>query len=367
MTNGKKFILLYVVSADGYCDACTDLYPEFITVASLFAREKNIFFGKVSDSKLIDMLDIKEFPSVVYYEHGSASHQPLLGDISIDNLVSTVKKGMRGDFSDIQIKYTVPLTDSTFEECIANPRQHAFIIVYDKDSASTAEAELKLFEDLAMTFKHDEELLIGSINATKEIKLAGDFAVKRYPAFYWYGKGDKSIRKRYGGRMDIDELLAFVNDQTNLDRKLGGELMESAGRVPELDTLVAMYIDDIMEGVELEAAIADAKEYAKNAKINRKYAPYYVTLLKKINDAGKVEVIDEERDHQVKLLTIGELTPKQKDDLMRKRNILHRFVDEMAMRLIDGDRETVRVVRGNKQNKAKKSDHVQHDDLHQEL
>ncbi|GAB1598189.1 hypothetical protein Ahia01_000095800 [Argonauta hians] len=64
---------------------------------------------------------------------------------------------------------------------------------------------------------------------------------------------------------------------------------------------------------------------------------YYTYLIENIHKTESSDFLEEERGEVLKKISSRELTPVQVDNLRRKQNILHKFIDEIAMFLIHRD------------------------------
>ncbi|XP_029635725.1 protein disulfide-isomerase erp38-like isoform X1 [Octopus sinensis] len=320
------FSILFVATND--CVQCDIEYPKFLAASQPFHSDPQIYFGHVTDSELIKSFGVTEYPSIVYYQPGSESPSISDQDHTVEGVITTIAKAMKGDFSRVKREYAAELVEENYDKIVSLPNVYTLILLYKNNEAKE---DIAVFEKIAASFRNDFNIVFGKVNAEKEEALRSDFGRKKYPAIYWYSIENKNARKRYGGRLDLVELVSFINEQTNIMRQPGGELEEMAGRVEALDKLVVENVEQIYEGKKLKKLLKTLKnDYSRN-----ELEKYYTYIIENIHSTRSSDFLEEERGEVLKKLSDRVLTPVQMDKLRRKQNILHKFIDEIAMYLIN--------------------------------
>ena len=119
--------------------------------------------------------------------------------------------------------------------------------------------------------------------------------------------------------------MSFFNDKSGTQRTVGGGFLDSAGRIPSLDSLAAEF---------LAAAPADRQSIADRASIviasvsspvEAELAKFYASAMKAIL-GGREEYGSTEVARLSKMIAGGKITPKAKANLSKRINIAKQFV-----------------------------------------
>ena len=110
------------------------------------------------------------------------------------------------------------------------------------------EDEIAAFDELAMTFDNDADVVLARIDVDAEKYLDNKYIATFYPAFYWYPKGNGAeTKKRYGGELRVDQMINFLNKQTGLQRMRGGALTPFSGQIKALDDVLNKHGKSLVE------------------------------------------------------------------------------------------------------------------------
>lgn len=178
-----------------------------------------------------------------------------------------------------------------------------------------------VWEKLAADFASETGVLVAKVDCEAENAkaTAQEAGVKSYPTINYYPKGSKEAVPYTGGRTE-DALLTFLNDKAGTHRTVGGNLDALAGTIPSLDTLVA----NLKSGGD--AAYAELEKAAGAA--SDKYGEYYTRVAKKAAD--NQDYVQKELKRLQGLVGKGGLAQEKMDDLIKRSNILQRFLGEQT-------------------------------------
>lgn len=326
----KKMYFSILFLANDDCKKCHLAYPKFMAASQPFLNDPQIFFGRVKDPLLFQAMNVTKFPTLVYYAPASAKPEISKQDLTVEGIITSIAKAMKGDFSRVKREYAVELTEDVYDEFVNLPGVYGLILVYKNKDAKD---HIEIFEKIAGSFRNDYLITFGKVNAEVEKSLASDFTMSHFPGLYWYPLENKNSRKRYGGILDVMELVTFINDQTNLMRLPGGELEEFAGCIPQIDKLIVKYIKDIHDAKRLQPFIKILKrDYAQTDS-----GKYYLHIVSGIERIRSMDFLEDERGNVLKKLSARNISPIEIDELRRKQNILHKFIDELSVYMVNRD------------------------------
>ena len=327
VTKQNKCVFLYVEKEN--CKDCLMFLHKFVTAAQTFQNHAGIFFGRVFDETLIQLFEVDSFPELVYYEFGSAVPKRYRGDITADSIINIVTETKCGDFSSLKRHHALEISKSNFRELLFNTDQYRLVMLHEEDDLD----DIKAFDDLAETYDNEKEFVIARIDVDKNKSLRREFALDTYPCFYWYEKGIDVKRKRYGGDMNLKQMIRFINKATGFQREAGGKLGLRAGLIKPLDELLKTTIKDIYELKNLDYVITQMKNVAANVEDNDKiYADYYIECLEEIKEDNTIDSLTEQRNRLFRMM--DDAGPLTQDDIRRKINIVNKYIDMIGYHLI---------------------------------
>lgn len=324
----KKCVFLYGVEEK--CPRCLLLYHTFLVAAQNFRNDKSIFFGKVSDKSLIQAFEVSIFPGIVYYEFGSVVPKVYLGDITSGALTKVVTDAMKSDFRKHDRQFSLELTKDNYEEVMETEQHYRLVMLHGADD----EDEVDLYEEIAETFENDPDVIIARINVDFEKKLRRKYNAVEYPSFYWYNKGNTSSKKRYGGTLNVGQMISFINKEAGLFRTKGGRLNPYAGLIEPLNKVINKHGKELYEIRGFDKIRIDLKKESRTLDPNtdQELIDFYFELLDELEEDRTIEALDEIRNRLYRRM--DDVGPLEFDQLIRKRNIVQKFIDIIGYHLL---------------------------------
>lgn len=332
---GAKCMFLYATRDD--CEKCKLLYPKFLVTAQTFATEHDIVFGRVSDMKLLRAFEVTAFPGIVYYEYGSAVPKVYLGDITSGALSKVFSDAMKIDFKKVDRQFALQLTTDNFNEIMYIGKQYCLVMLHETDDID----DIDNYDEVAETFQNEENVIVARIDVNLERTLRKEYNAVYYPSFYWYSKETALTKKRYDGDLDVTQMISFINKEGGFFRMKGGRLNPYAGLIKPLDDVVNMHGKDIYEIDNFEQIRLELnREISKlSSDIDYDLAQYYLYIVEEIWEDRTIEALDEMRNRIFRMMEWA--GPLAFDQLIRKRNIVQKYIDIIGMHLLqqlsDGD------------------------------
>ncbi|XP_045176247.2 protein disulfide-isomerase 1-like [Mercenaria mercenaria] len=330
-TNIKRMKCMFLYATEDNCEKCKLLFHKFLITAQTFERERDITFGKVSDKTLINAFEVTSFPGIVYYEYGSAVPKVYLGDITPTALAKVVSDAMKIDFKKVDRHFALQLTKDNFDEIMDTDKQYRLVMLHEADD----EDEVDLYEEIAETYENEPDVVIARINIDSERKLRKQYSSYTYPSFYWYRKGDAKKKKRYGGDLNVNQMISFINKEGGFFRTKGGRLNPYAGLVKPLDEVINKYGKDLYEIRNIDQIKQELeKEIAKlPADQDKELTKYYLHLIDEIEEDRTIETLDESRNRLFRQMSGA--GPLEFDQLVRKKNVIQKIIDIIGLHLLE--------------------------------
>jgi hypothetical protein len=324
-----KCMFLYATK-DG-CEKCELLYHKFLITAQTFERERDITFGKVSDKTLTNAFEVTSFPGIVYYEYGSAMPKVYLGDITPAALAKVVSDAMKIDLKKVDRRFALQLTTENFHAVIDTDKQYRLVMLHEADD----EDEVDLYEEIAESYENEPDIVIARINVDSDRKLRREFNSISYPSFYWYEKGVVEKKKRYGGGLNIDQMIRFINQEGGFYRSKGGRLNPYAGLIKPLDEVINKYGKDLYGIRNFDKIKRELRAEIAKLPVNqdKELTDYYMHLVEEIEEDRTIETLDESRNRLFREMSgVG---PLEFDQLVRKKNIIQKIIDIIGLHLLE--------------------------------
>jgi len=323
-----KCMIFWVVQ--DHCDRCSLLYHSFLTAAQSFRYEKELFFGRVSDQALAHAFEVTEFPSLVYYEYGSVVPRVYLGDITSKTVAKVVADAMRRDSRKVDQTFALDLTLDIYDVVIGTRDQFRLIMLHEANDDDNVAA----YDELAETFDNEPTVVIAKINVDFEKKLKRNFNAIAYPSFYWFKKGSDT-KLRYGGDLNVDHMIAFINKEAGLFRTKGGRLNPYAGLIPEFDEILNAHGRDLHEIRNFDTIRMKLTRAWKSlpTHVDHELIEFYYEMLANMEEDRTIETLDEARNRLYRQMP--DVGPLGFDALIRKRNIVQKFIDIIGTHLLE--------------------------------
>ncbi|XP_052800190.1 uncharacterized protein LOC128231417 [Mya arenaria] len=330
----KKCMIFYVVKDN--CPMCKLLYLSFLTVAQTFRYDKEILFGRVSDPALVAAFGLNAFPGIVFYEYGSAVPKIYLDDITSSAVSRVVSDAMKRDSRKLDKQFALELTSDIFDEVITTSGQHKLVMLHEAGD----EDDIAAYEELAETFENEHEVVIARINVDFENYLRKSFGAVVYPSFYWYPKGSER-RMRYGGELNVGQMISFVNKEAGMFRTKGGRLNPYAGLIKQFDEVLSKHARDMYEIKNFDTIKDELRkaQFQLPKDTDEEIADFYFEILNGMEEDKTIESLDETRNRLYRRM--NDVGPLGFDMLIKKRNVVQKIIDIIGHHLLeqlsDGD------------------------------
>jgi len=185
------------------------------------------------------------------------------------------------------------------------------------------------WDKLATTFRDERGVEIAKLDATTETLSAQKFDVKGYPTLLFFPKGQPSNYKTYQGGRSLEALVDWVNKEAFTYRKPGGGILETGGRINQLDDAIATVFEACSSR---ESCLAAASEALGGIKLDplldatqKKLFEYYSTAVKRIQSTDGWLL--SEIDRLTKMSQKATMAAEQQLYLYSRLNVLN-FVNE---------------------------------------
>jgi len=176
------------------------------------------------------------------------------------------------------------------------------------------------YEKVAAAFKNEQNVVVANVDADKYKELGSRFGVSGFPTIKFFPK-DKKEGEAYSQGRDIPSFIKFLNERAGTHRTATGDLTPEAGRIEELDEIVAKLKDG-----NGEAVVKEAQAYVdKLSKTDADYdeAQFYLKAInKQLNDK---EFAHKESERLQRLIDNPSTSSHKVDEFTVRKNILSAF------------------------------------------
>ena len=186
-------------------------------------------------------------------------------------------------------------------------------------SFSSGKALAPEYEVVSSAFAREKSVTIAEVNCDVEKDLCSEYGVTGFPTVKFFSHGEKP--EDYNGERKAQSIVDWINARMGTKRQIDGKLPSDAGRIGELDTLVAGFI-----GAENKAAVlveakakVDKLESPEAAK-NRKY---YIKVMEKTIE--NKDYVTKEKQRLTDILNGNSVHESKIDDFTVRLNILGAF------------------------------------------
>ena len=323
-----------------WCGHCKTLAPVYEELAGVFASAKDkVTIAKVdadANKELGRRFGVQGFPTLKWFDGKSDTPQDYSSGRDLESLSSfiTEKTGLKSKKKTVEPSNVEMLNDKTFLSEIGGDKDvlvaftapwcgREFLPDLTREAKYSRYLDCKtlapVWETLANDFAAEPNVLIAKVDAEapNAKATAQDQGVKSYPTIKFFPKGSKEAVAYEGARSE-QALVDYINGKAGTHRTIGGSLDAAAGTIAALDTIVAKFTGG--DGI---AAVAEEALKAATG-IKDTYAEYYVKVFNKLtSNPGYVE---KESKRLKSILSKGGLAPEKVDDLVKRSNILSKFV-----------------------------------------
>ncbi|KAF9965207.1 hypothetical protein BGZ70_005249 [Mortierella alpina] len=311
-----------------WCGHCKSLAPIYEELGQAFTgKQDKVLIAKVdadAHRELGSRFGIKGFPTLKWFPKGvDGEPEDYSGGRDLDALSSfvTKKSGVKSSIVKHVPTVTV-LTDTSFKNEVLDSGKYALVEFFApwcghcKNLAPT-------YEKVAKTFLNDKtKVIIGSVDATVEKAVAENYSISGYPTIKFFA-ADGTVEDYEGGRSEQD-FIDFINKKVGTQRVAGGLLSSAAGRIPELDELVAKFRKAI--NTDEKKAIKDHATELAATLVNNPTAKYYIRFFEKV--LATPDYVVKESARLAKLIADKSMNHARLDDFSIRHNIISVFSQE---------------------------------------
>ncbi|GLD92973.1 hypothetical protein PINS_up001565 [Pythium insidiosum] len=320
VVDGSKHVLVEFYAP--WCGHCKNLAPTYETVATSFKKIDDIVIAKVDADEHKDLgskYKVNGFPTIKYFPKGSTWEEDYNGGRSEDDFASFLNEKAGVNVRIIKPpSFVKALGEQDFDAEVIQSKKHALVEFY-APWCGHCKSLAPTYEEVGKIFAGEENVLIAKVDATAHSNLGSRYNVKGYPTIKYFAPGSDDPEEYSSGR-DKGSFVDFINEKAGTHRSAEGGLLETAGRVQELDVIISETGDitsDLLEKAEsvVEKLEGDAA----------KHGNLYLKAIKKIIDKGD-KYVQAEITRLEGLLANDNVTPQKKTLFALRKNILQTFV-----------------------------------------
>ncbi|KAI1435988.1 thioredoxin-like protein [Xylaria sp. CBS 124048] len=321
-----------------WCGHCKKLAPVYEELGQAYALTGDVQIARVdadAEKSLGRRFGIQGFPTLKWFDGKSDQPQEYKGGRDLESLKSfIVEKTGAKPKKVLQMPSQVEmLTDKTFKETIGHEK--SVLVSFTAPWCGHCKNLAPTWETLANDFASQPDVVIAKVDAEADNSkaIAKENGVTSYPTIKFFPKGSTTAEDYNGGRSE-EELVAFINSKAGTHRVPGGGLDGIAGTVSALDSIVSKYTAGTDKLAEL---IAEAKKTveALTKDAESEYAQYYVKVFEKL--AENEGWVAKESARLDKIIKKGGLAPSKLDELQSKSNILKKYLEQAAEKIVGKD------------------------------
>eukprot|EP00795_Rhopilema_esculentum_P016709 gene16709-8159_t len=297
-------------------------------VAEHFEENKDIVIAKgniYNDGKLASKFGIEDYCKIKYFVKGSKVAESYDGDHTFTEIARLIAKKLRIDHAkDFPKKPLIQLDNANFDRIVKDTSRDV-LVLYTAEWCIKCKNLTQIMIKVAETFKNEPNCLVATIDGEKSFDSAVKSKVGMYPTFVFFPKTDKDGQVYLPGKFDENwseqNITKFLNINCDTSRTTGGFLDKTAGRLDELDVMARYFMRN---SNRREKAIRESVEIVQKLPPYKKaIGDYYIKIMQKIARNGEDFLLDEITRTQK--LIFGSVAFNIKDDLTKRRNILHHF------------------------------------------
>lgn len=357
MIDSGKFTLVDFYA--DWCRHCMKLMPTIEELAELYADVPGIQIVKIDGDddgrKMTKKYKVPGFPTLLMFngENEPVEFEGRRDLDSISNFVQSVS-GISLSEPEEETDYTGPsnivdINDENFRDLVLSAN-HKTLVAFTAPWCKYSQKLKPVWSKLAnQIFIEDGETVrfaeadLSDENKANVAKIVGQFGVSLMPTILFFDprKVDEDGLKRptpYTAERSLEELLAFVNENTGLNRDISGGLNTDAGRIQHLDEAIRTITEETKQDVL--GAVETLKEklslVGRDALVAKEelwfeddvtMIPYYSKLAVKIA-SGDLEYFTKEVVRLEKILTKNarDVERSARDYMQKRVNILKAYL-----------------------------------------
>jgi protein disulfide-isomerase A6 len=311
-----------------WCGHCKNLAPVYEELADAFAHVKDkIIIAKVdadgAGKPLGQKFGVTGYPTLKWF-YDNGKEEPYEGGRDLDAFVSHIERK-------VNVKSKIPppppsnvqvLDIHSWDEVVGKSDKN-ILVSFTAPWCGHCKSLKPIYEKVATTFKPEADCVVANLDANdeKNADLSKKYEIQGFPTLKFFSKGQSEPITYEGGRSEVD-LVNFLNEKCDTQRKVGGGLNEKAGRLRHLDAFARTFFKSTSdaERLDLVAATLDADTPKGEAK-------YYVYVMNKVVGGKGNEYVEKESKRLSKILAKQNISVKKADEIQVKVNILKAFVE----------------------------------------
>ncbi|PAA66702.1 hypothetical protein BOX15_Mlig032001g1 [Macrostomum lignano] len=304
------------------------------------------FYGEVTEEALVKFLRGLRLQSAV--KAGlTRSGESLYGGASLETATDDGGAADEGDSANPWTTgATVVVNASSYASVILDNETNAMLALYTPECGEPC----AVYEKIADVFRHEgHHVVFGRADVTREPQLARFFQAQRNPTLLWFPRGDKNNIVRYGGDVDLHEIVGFINDMTGSHRQPDGKLEPGAGRVAQIERLLRDRAADLVLGRNLQQLSEEVAQAASDLPHSKRYVFYYQRLLRQLMKGSPIDRVLERENAAIDQLLNGgsgggigggsKMSRAERDEAHKLHNIISGVVDIIVDHL-QGERQS---------------------------
>lgn len=321
-----------------WCGHCKKLAPTYEELAQAFATNKEVQIAKVdadAEKTLGRRFGVQGFPTLKWFDGKSDKPVDYEGGRDLDSLKTFIaeKTGAKPKRKLELPSQVEMLTDTTFKEIVGSDKD--VLVAFTAPWCGHCKNLAPTWETLAQDFVTEPGVVIAKVDAEAESSkaTASEQGVTSYPTIKFFPKGSTEGEAYNGGRSEKD-LVDFINGKAGTHRVPGGGLDTTGGTIDIMNHIALQYAAGTEKLADLAAqakkAAEDLGEEAQYA-----YAKYYIRVFDKL--AENEGYVAKESARLNNILEKGGLAPAKLDELQSKSNILKKFAESVAEKVVGKD------------------------------
>jgi len=247
-----------------WCGHCKTLAPIYEQVADAFAKAKtDVIVAKVDADAHRDLgsrFGVTGFPTLKWFSKGDAkTPEAYSSGRDLDALVDFIegKTGIKAIKPKAPKVSATVLSSANFDEVVLDKGKNVLVEFY-APWCGHCKSLAPIYEKVAANFESESDCIVAQINAEEAKDISAKYGIDGFPTLKFFAKGsDKNPIDYTGGRTEKD-LVEFLNAHCGTHRRVGGGLLDTAGRIAELDTIAREF-----SSLTTKAARADLYNQAK--------------------------------------------------------------------------------------------------------
>jgi len=321
--DGSKDILVEFYAP--WCGHCKHLEPEYDKAADALSSNDKVVLAKVDADKHRDLgsrFGVSGFPTLKFFPKGWSTGNEIAydGPRTADGIVDWINEhvGTKGKKKSTQTSVVV-LDPDNFDSIVLDSTKDVLVEFYAPWCGHCKKLAPD-YEKVAAAFKNEPHVVVANLDADKHKDLGQKYGVSGFPTIKFFPK-DKKEGEAYSQGRDIATFVSFLNERAKTHRTPTGSLAAEAGRIEELDEIVAKLKDG-----DAKEVLKEAETYANGVSTDDDdyhEAQLYVKAIQKIS--SDPDYAKKEKARLQRLIDNPSTAGQKVDEFTIRRNILDAF------------------------------------------